>query len=290
MPPLTIPMPILADTMLMVRQLKVPHDWKQPRSSPEKDHFRDAFTPAEHTQGATAALPPNVFGPATTNKYHGDASKMVSDTYRDFMKEAANKIKQAMDTWRPKVRIKSVNVLALTGLGQGVLDAPNIKNEPAFATWTHKESNGRAYIKAVVEGFSKNFMDFVNNVTMPGLPLWPAFVAFPGPQAPPMPGLPMPLITYISPRMSAVTVPMELKNAFLSELDGGVKRNDASKYHEDMFESLAIAVTTAILAWLPMQMVTNVLAKGPIPTFAPPFVPVGPVMVGDVLPTGGHLL
>ena len=33
-----------------------------------------------------------------------------------------------------------------------------------------------------------------------------------------------------------------------------------------------------------------VLGKGPIPTFAPPFVPVGPVMGGDNIAAPGHLM
>jgi hypothetical protein len=31
-----------------------------------------------------------------------------------------------------------------------------------------------------------------------------------------------------------------------------------------------------------------VLGKGPIPSFAPPFVPVGPVVMGDNVGTPGH--
>ena len=42
--------------------------------------------------------------------------------------------------------------------------------------------------------------------------------------------------------------------------------------------------------WLPMQQVMLVMGKGPIPTFAPPFVPVGPVVMGDNLPIPGHLM
>jgi hypothetical protein len=33
-----------------------------------------------------------------------------------------------------------------------------------------------------------------------------------------------------------------------------------------------------------------VLGKGPIPTFAPPFVPVGPVVMGDNIAVPGHLI
>jgi hypothetical protein len=38
-----------------------------------------------------------------------------------------------------------------------------------------------------------------------------------------------------------------------------------------------------------MQQVNLVMGMGPIPTFAPPFVPVGPVVGGSTLP-GVHLI
>ena len=36
-------------------------------------------------------------------------------------------------------------------------------------------------------------------------------------------------------------------------------------------------------------MVTGVMGFGPIPTFVPPFVPVGPVVMGSVIPMPGVL-
>jgi hypothetical protein len=36
-------------------------------------------------------------------------------------------------------------------------------------------------------------------------------------------------------------------------------------------------------------MVMMVMGQGPVPTFSPPYVPVGPVVSGTILPTPGHL-
>ena len=38
-------------------------------------------------------------------------------------------------------------------------------------------------------------------------------------------------------------------------------------------------------AWLSIASLANVIGKGPVPTFAPPYVPVGPVVAGDNLAT-----
>ena len=287
MPPFTIPMDQLANLKMMSFAQKVPYNWQQPVAKPDRDHFVKAFSISEHIAGAPAVSPKptQVVGGATTNKYHGDAAKEVSKWYQDFMKEACDKIKSSMDSWRPKVKFKSVQVMALSGISSACLDAPPIKNEPAFSSWKGKEKNAKAYIKAVAEGFSKNHKEWVDAVTLPGLPLWPAFVAFALAMAPPMPAIPMPLIAYISPKMTKVTMPMELKKSMVDALDKGVKDEDGSKDHEKILESIATATAMAFLSWLPMQMVLGLLGKGPVPTYAPPYVPVGPVVAGDVLPT-----
>ncbi len=289
MPPLTLPMAELANMKLISFKLKVPWDWKQPMGNPDRDHFSKAFSLSEHVSGASVMSPPEVVSPATTNKYHGDAAKEVSKWYKDFMKDATSNIKSAMDSWRPKVKFKSIQVLTLSALGSSVLDAPDIKNEPAFSSWKPKEKNGKAYAKAVIEGFSKNFMEYAKACTTPGLPLWPAFCAFPSAMAPPMPAIPMPIIAYISPQMAKVAVSMQLKSAMVDALDQGVKDNDPSGDHAKVLDSIATAVSTAILAWMPMQQVMALMGKGPGPAYAPPVSPVSPIMGGDVLPTPGHL-
>src|SRR5438045_3851397 len=46
----------------------------------------------------------------------------------------------------------------------------------------------------------------------------------------------------------------------------------------------------ACRVWRSMQQGRRVRGKGPIPTFAPPFVPVGPVVGGDNIAAPGHLM
>ncbi len=108
--------------------------------------------------------------------------------------------------------------------------------------------------------------------------------------APPMPNIPMPLIACPSAMMARITVPMQLQQEMVNALDGGLKRDDKDKQHEALFDAIATVLALAFLTWLPAQQVMLVLGKGPIPTFAPPFVPVGPVMGGDNIAVPGHLM
>ena len=61
-------------------------------------------------------------------------------------------------------------------------------------------------------------------------------------------------------------------------------------HHKELFDAIAQGLAASFLMWLPQQQISLVMGKGPIPTFAPPFVPVGPVVGGDVISVPGHLM
>jgi hypothetical protein len=148
--------------------------------------------------------------------------------------------------------------------------------------------NMQKHRDAVAKGVSKCFKDWQDKVIVPGLPWYPAFAAFPGPMAPPMPNVPTPLIACPSAMMSAMT-PMTLKSEMDSALDGGMKEKDPTKQFEALHDAIGTVVAAAFLIWLPMQQVMLVMGKGPVPSFAPPYVPVGPVVGGDNSAAPGHL-
>jgi len=125
---------------------------------------------------------------------------------------------------------------------------------------------------------------------VPGLPWYPAFAAFPGPMAPPMPNVPVPLIACVSSKMTRIMVPSQMKDEMINALDSGIKQDDPDKQHEALFDAIATALALAFTMWLPSQQVMLVMGYGNIPTFAPPYVPVGPVMNGQNLPTPGVFL
>jgi hypothetical protein len=104
--------------------------------------------------------------------------------------------------------------------------------------------------------------------------MYPAFAAFPGPVAPPMPNVPMPLIAYGSPGEAMLAPPM-LMALMVANL------GDPGALHAlDLFDALSQGFVTPFTTFKGTTMVQMVLGTGPIPTFAPPFVPVGPVIAG----------
>ena len=60
------------------------------------------------------------------------------------------------------------------------------------------------------------------------------------------------------------------------------------KSADGIVESVLRAFEQYLQLWKVTTLVTNVLGTGPVPTFAPPFVPVGPVVggVGTMIPGG----
>jgi hypothetical protein len=124
---------------------------------------------------------------------------------------------------------------------------------------------------------------------VPGLPWYPAFAAFPLASAPPMPNIPMPLITCPSAMMPSMSVFKQLQSAMIDALDGGIKDKDEDKQYEAIFETIAFPIATNFLLWLVSQQIMNVLGKGPVPPYAPPYVPVGPVVGGDNIAAPGHI-
>jgi hypothetical protein len=66
--------------------------------------------------------------------------------------------------------------------------------------------------------------------------------------------------------------------------------NPSALHAQDLFTALAQAFNTVFQMFKISTIVFPVLGMGPIPTFAPPFVPVGPVLGGTSLPIPGALL
>lgn len=286
MPPLSVPMNPLCDLTFVAQMKRLSVDWKQPQGDPEGGQYVDAFQPGEH---AGIPTPMCYFWAVSTNKYHVDQANDVGSKYKDFCHNMLDGIKFAVDLWRLQAKFKDLKINAVTALGTpGCLDGPKleslIKSAPTVASMSSWGQNIQKWIDAVAKGCSDCWAEWQSKVTVPGLPWYPAFAAFPSAMAPPMPNVPTPLITCVSAGMAKMT-PMALKSAMCDNYD----LDDPDDQFGAMAQSIGTAFSTAFLAWLPAQQVMMVMGKGPIPTFAPPYVPVGPVVMGDNIPVPGHL-
>jgi hypothetical protein len=281
---------ILGNVKFFSHALKLPVDWQAPSGQDGSKQYGDALKPDEKM--AVPQLVPPWFMPQEPTKYFQDSCDKVGKEFKSFHDDMLDAIGFAHNMWKLQAKFSDIKIMGPSVLGQpGCLQGPEleslIKNAPMCAAYM---GNKGKYRDAVAAGVSKCFKDWQDKVMIPGLPLYPAFAMFPGPMAPPMPNIPVPLISCPSAMMARMADPTQMANEMKSALDGGLKKDDKDKHHEALFDALATVISLAFMIWLPSQQMMTVMGKGQIPTFAPPFVPAGPVMMGDNLPIPGHLM
>lgn len=282
---------ILGHLKFASHQLKLPTGWKQPSGDPDAKQYGDSIKPEEKV--AVPNVIPPFFTPHNAHKYHQDSCNKIGKEMKDFHDAAIDAVVFAHNMWKLQAKFKDLKVMAVSAIGApGCLDGPelesNIKNAPSMIKYA--SGNAAKWRDAVAKGVSTCFKEWQSKVMVPGLPWYPAYAAFPSPQAPPMPNVPTPLIACPSAMMTKITMPDMLKNAMVDALDGGIKNDDPEKHHVALFDGIGTVLAMAFLMWLPAQQVMLVMGKGPVPTFAPPYVPVGPVMAGDNIAAPGHLM
>jgi hypothetical protein len=286
MPPLQF-IKILGNLKFLSHGLKLPSEWKGSNSIRPETQFNP-----DHRLAIPTLIPPWFMPQEIPNKMHQESCDKIGQNMKDLHDDMLDAIGYAHNMWKLQAKFQNLQIMAVSAIGTpGCLDGPEleslIKNAPMCASWTGNKAKHR---DAVAAGVSKCFKNWQGQVTVPGLPWYPAFAAFPGPMAPPMPNVPMPLIACPSAMLTQITMPDTLAQEMTSALDGDLKSKDKAKQHEALHDGIATVLALAFLMWLPQQQVMLVMGKGPIPTFAPPFVPVGPVMAGDNLAIPGHLM
>lgn len=271
-------MQTFAKLQFMSFALKLPTDWRQPQGI-GASQYAQAMVETNSTVGIPMPMPPALFLPATMSKYHTDTATQISARFTKYIDGICSAICSAWSQWQSLASMTGVMIMGPTASVGQVLGPPLmpliLASAPMSTPMEIKFSN------AIATAISNGWMSYTATIKIPSLPWYPAFAAFPGPVAPPMPNIPAPVIA-----LTQVTVPiskMVLKNQMI-----GLLADPMAKHHKELFDCVADAFEKCFQIWQASTMVTNVLGMGPIPTFAPPVVPVGPV-VGGVgnMPPGG---
>jgi len=291
------PIPIIGHAIFMSHALKLPttDGWEQPSGDPAAQQYPDALNEDPPSKiPIPTHFPVPFFQPQNPNRIHQDSCNEVGKKFQEFHDDMLDSVKFAVDMWRLTAYFNGLKIMAVVAIGQpGCLKGQELESFIKIAPSSVKylaQANAKKYVDAVAAGVSKCFKDWQDQVMVPGLPWYPAFAAFPGPMAPPMPNVPVPLIACVSSKMTRIMVPSQMKDEMINALDSGIKQDDPDKQHEALFDAIATALALAFTMWLPSQQVMLVMGYGNIPTFAPPYVPVGPVMNGQNLPTPGVFL
>ena len=214
-----------------------------------------------------------------------DAAALCTVDLRNRLLKA---VEFAHGMWRLQAHFRNLVVNGPTAIGPpgclaGPALAPMIRSAPEVVAATGLEEE---IVDAVADGVSAAFAAWQSGVTVPGLPWYPAFAAWPGPMAPPTPNVPQPLIVCVSGMSSRLVSPLDLRRELKDALPAAA-RVPAT---EALMDNLASCLSLGFSAWLPGQSVSMVMGYGPVPSFAPPMSPLGPVVGGTNIPAPGHLL
>jgi len=255
----------LTKTNLIAKNIKVPMNWQAPGGQ-----YSDAFAPAD------LSVPPNpptcLFREATQHRMHVDAAKKMSDDYEAYIDAMSGAICGGIDQWMKTATIAGVMINGPVGM----LAPGNVIGSPLTSLILGQAPKSSAqelkYSNAIASAIGAAWQTW--HMGLSGALSYPAFAAFPGPVAPPTPSIPMPLIAFASGGEAL------LAGAPLSAQMVATFADPAAPHASELFDALANAFATAFQMFKLSTLVQNVLGTGPIPTFAPPIIPMGPVLGG----------
>lgn len=310
----------LVRTKFVSFKLKMPPDWKEPLGGSQVEaHFKQfAFKSGEGVTVPGIPGIPDLFGAGAVNKFHTGAQKFHIDAVDKFMKKATDSIEQAMKLWHQTATITGAIVNGPTVSG-GTLVAPPLLASMMTATPAHAMM--AKYHTVISTALSNAWTQFQQSVKIPGLPLFPSFAAFPGPMAPPMQNIPIPFaqLTQIPVVLQASTIAKnavnllahkeeqykemiekkikDCKSQVMSRMPAipefhskflDTPRLQTAPFAGELFESVFDGFEKVYNQWKVSTMMTKLMGTGPVPTFAPPVVPAGPVVGGfaNMIPGG----
>jgi hypothetical protein len=260
--------------------LRVPVHWRQPQGDGQSMLNQSLAMQGPQAESAPIVGQP-LFLPASSIRPHIDTQKMHHASTGKFLDSICDGICSAWAQWQSLATMTGVVINAVTAsLGQviGPPLAPLI-----IAGGPNKTAQQLKFTNAVANTISNSWMTYTATIKVPALPWYPAFGAFPGPAAPPMPNVPCPII-------QLTQVPASLQPAVMKAQMVAALGDPHAPFAPELFEAICDAFDKSFKLWQSSTMVTNVLGAGPVPTFAPPYVPVGPVVGGvGTMPPGGFV-
>ena len=258
-------------------QLKVPQNWQAPSGDPGAKHYSDAFKPEEKQTSPVAGAP--LFLPASMNKYHTDTQKMHQAKVGAFIDGMCDAICSAWSQWQSTASMAGIVINAVAAFGGKVVGPPLA---PLILASAPKSSPSELKYSQVISTVIGNaWLQYTMAFTVKGMPWYPAFATMALPIAPPTPNVPCPIVA-ISAGTSLAGKNL-MKPQMISQLG-----DPRAPFHAELFDAICDAFEKCLTLWETSTMVTNVIGVGPVPTFAPPYVPLGPVMggTGTMLPGG----
>lgn len=209
-------------------------------------------------------------------------SKTVTRSFSDWagwLAGAKRGIREGVPQWVASLKFSGISINGPIASGGRLESSSDLKS---LISIRMREAGAP---QDVVEGFmgavAESWNSWAGSVRVPGLPWYPSFAAVPSPVAPPTPNIPSPLVALTQNR--APLEPLTLAAAIKGRI------RDAASWPggNNGIDEFCRWLNAGFITWLPKAKVQGVLGTGPVPSFAPPYVPVGPVVGGHNAATPG---
>lgn len=188
-------------------------------------------------------------------------------------------VRMAVLQWQQSARLRDVQITGPNAIGGRVVG-------PSLQTTMAAQMKARGVPTDIAERFAAAvaaaWTSWHEALRVPALPWYPAFAAFPGPNAVPTPNVPTPLSALVSAQ-EAQLLPPALRNRIVAALGPLAQQPGASA----AVEQFAGRFAARFQVWRTVVIVKGVIGSGPVPGFKPPLYPVGPVVGGKVSETPG---
>jgi len=267
-------------TLIMAEQAEVPMDYEgDTKDKVNKD--TDSFK-------SKVAKPTNLLKAPGKDKIAIDSTDDISKSMDEFIDEMCKAICTSWSNWQNAAMFTTGVISAVTCMiSPGSLTSPPYMSASTIIANVNsagKPANFMLFVKAIATAIENAWKAWESGL-MGTIMFPPSFASFPGPMHPPTPNIPMPLVA-----LSSAGDALMKKNALSGLMVANLSGVPINQLNQMFFEKFAEGFCLIFDIWKASTLISNVMGSGPIPTFAPPFVPAGPVMAGYLMPLPGVLI
>jgi hypothetical protein len=209
----------------------------------------------------------------------------VSKQWEEFIDEMCKGICTSWSNWQNVAMFTTGIINAVScQITPGSLTSPPFMGTALIMANTNvagKPANFTLFVKAIATAIDTSWNAWQSGY-MVTLMYPPTFAAFPGPTHPPTPNIPMPVVAG-----SSAGDALMKKNAISGLMLANLSGVTPDSLTQMLFDKFAEGFCMIFDIWKASTMIMNVMGTGPVPSFAPPFSPVGPVAGGSIIPKPG---
>ncbi len=259
--------------------IKIPQEWQTPSGDPAGKHYNDAFTASEKS---TSPGSPALFQAASANKYHTDAQKMHVAKIGAFIDDISSAICTAWSTWQSTATMPGIVINGPIASGGAFVPIP--WTPIILASGPVSTPQLAKYTTVVASVLGTAWATYTTSIKLGAAKLFPLFSAWTLAVAPPQPNaVPCKLMD----TSSVISVDAGLMAPALKAQMVGQLGDPQAPFHKELFEAIATGFKEVFDEWK-RSTEFKVMGGGAVPTWAPPYVPAGPVVAGvGVIPPGG---